>query len=121
MKLFMMPHTVPNSPTKGRRRSDGSENAGATQHLPADTGLDPLEPRGDAFLDTFSVTPIRRSAQFAFDRRDQPRDLRARLARGLRDLAERARRLQHVMSAGEPAARGEELERLGEPDGPSQH
>ena len=51
MKLFMMPHTVPNSPTKGAVAPMVASHAGAADHAPAAGGLDAREPRGDALLD----------------------------------------------------------------------
>ena len=50
MKLFMMPQTVPNSPTNGAGRADGRQHVGAARDAAVAGGLDAFEPRGDPLL-----------------------------------------------------------------------
>src|ERR1700687_1582931 len=67
MKLFMMPHTVPNRPTNG-----------AVATLAAGAGLDALDTCCDAFLDAVNITDVRRTAQFGFDGGNQLSYVRTR-------------------------------------------
>jgi hypothetical protein len=46
MKLFMMPQTVPNSPTNGAVAPMVPEDAGAARQLPSDRRLDAFDRGG---------------------------------------------------------------------------
>ena len=110
MKLFMMPHTVPNRPTKGavapmvarmlvprsiRRPTPASmrSNRAAMRSLMPSTSRRSGERRS-----SLSTAEIKRAT------------CGLACARGLRSLGERARRLEHGVGAGEPAPRAEQLE-----------
>jgi hypothetical protein len=51
MKLFMIPQTVPNKPTKGAVETDGREHPGTAQKAVAIGRFNAFEPRRDPFLD----------------------------------------------------------------------
>ena len=63
MKLFMMPQTVPNRPTKGAVAPMVARMPVPRIMLPAGGGLEALQPRGDAFLDAVVPKCIGRHAQ----------------------------------------------------------
>lgn len=58
MKLFMMPHTVPNNPTEWRRCADGGEERHALPHGAGFSTRDLRKTRCGTFLDALVASAV---------------------------------------------------------------
>ena len=75
MKLFMMPQTVPNRPTKGAVAPMRGEHAGAAHDAPPVARLDALEARGDPLLDAVLLRGAGGELQLGHRRAEELADL----------------------------------------------
>src|SRR5262245_63630888 len=88
MKLFMMPQTVPNNPTKGAVAPIVASTP--VPRASAVARLDALEPRGDPFLGAFAVGEASRGLQFGRGRVEKLFDLAPTIGKPPHALEDRA-------------------------------
>ena len=90
IKLFMMPHTVPNRLTKGAVAPNRRQHAGAADHLAAAIGLDAFEPGSYPLLDGIAVHEVIREPQFLHGCIDKSSNRPIGIAESLRGFADGA-------------------------------
>jgi hypothetical protein len=114
MKLFMMPHTVPNRPTNGAVAPIEARDT------PRGRRLDALEPRGDALLQPVGGR-VRRQAHLGERGAYQRRDVALVEPGALGGFGEALRLRQPVERRARRALGAEQLEPFGEQHRPGDH
>ncbi|RMP35858.1 hypothetical protein ALQ24_102338 [Pseudomonas syringae pv. antirrhini] len=101
-----------------RRRTDGCQHAGAHAHVTATGCYQALEAEADTLLDPFAFTAVGRKAHFFKRVVHQQVGKRAFLAGGCAGFCQGAGFFQVDDFTAQPALGAQQLETLGDPDGP---